>query len=135
MRKLIIGFAALASVPAIGFAAPVVDATLQSGRVVNTDLGCLTGQLRATRYPSSTYDKANHEQITYNISACTGGYIMGVNSDTGAKWHADIAYNGVIKGQDLDGDRWEYSPTSRVYNNLTTGRSCQSSSLRHVCTP
>jgi hypothetical protein len=134
MRKLALSLAAVAALPAIAIAAPGVNANLATPQEANNiDLGCLRGDLRATKYPSSAYDAANHERIMYNISRCTGGFIMGTNTDTWKSWHADVAANGSMTGKDLDGDRWKYDRASKLYTNLTTGRSCASANLRHVC--
>ena len=101
--------------------------------IANMDLGCLYGSLEGQKFPKTVYDQPNNERITYNISKCTGGYIRGVNTETGKEWHADIALNGSIAGTDLDGNRWKYDPKTRTYTNLSTGRSCPKANLRHVC--
>ena len=139
MRKLILSLAAVIAAPAVAVGgpggAPTVNANLATAQEANNiDLGCLRGDLRATKYPSTAYDAANHERIMYNISRCTGGFIMGTNTDTWKSWHADVAPGGAMTGKDLDGDAWKYDRTTKLYTNLTTGRSCTAASLRHVCT-
>jgi len=134
MRKLALLLAAVAALPAVAIGAPAVNANLATPQEANNiDLGCLRGDLRATKYPSTAYDQATHERIMYNISRCTGGFIMGTNTDTWKSWHADVAPGGSMTGKDADGDAWTYDHRSKLYTNLTTGRSCASANLRHVC--
>jgi hypothetical protein len=136
MRKLAIAAvaAALAGVPLVAAGAPAVDANLATAKEANSvDLGCLSGSLRATKFPTTRYDATAHERIMFNISRCTGGFVLGVNTDTWKSWNADIQPNGVITGKDLDGDAWRYDPTSKLYTNLSAGRTCARANLRHVC--
>jgi hypothetical protein len=90
---------------------------------------------RGAPFPITVYDLDGRERVTYVIDRAAGGYVHGVDVRTGAQWRADIAPSGVITGADLDGNAWRYDPKSRTYTNLTTGRSCRSTSLRHVCAP
>ena len=116
-------------------AAPGVNANLATARQANNiDLGCLKGDLRATKFPGGGYDEGGHERVIYNISRCTGGYIIGTNTDTWKSWRTDVHMDGVITGKDLDGNSWRFDPKAKMYTNLTTGRTCASTSLRHVCT-
>lgn len=120
-------------VPALAWAGPTYDVTLSPGRQINVDLGCTNGYVEGSRWPTVVYDQKAHERITYNISRCTGGFIRGVNQDSGRVWRADIRPDGGMSGQDLDGSKWRYDPKVRLYTNLTTGRSCGQTSLRRVC--
>jgi hypothetical protein len=120
--------------PALVFAA-TFNAELAKPRDLTTDLGCLRGSQRAHRFPSTTYDLAAHERIMFDISACTGGFIRGVNTSTWKSWHADVAADGAMSGADLDGNHWTYDPKAKLYSNLATGKSCSKTSLRHVCAP
>ena len=134
MRKLALVLSALALTPPASLAAPGVNANLATPQEANgIDLGCLRGDLRATKYPTTRYDAVAHERIMYNISACTGGFILGTNTDSWKTWHADVKPNGSMSGKDADGDAWTYDHRSKVYTNLATGRTCASANLRHVC--
>ena len=134
MKTLLTVLAVTLLIPTLSSAAPVVNANLAEPRdIANMDLGCLYGSLKGQKFPTTVYDLPNNERITYNISKCTGGYILGVNMDTGKKWHADIALNGSIAGTDLDGHQWKYDPKTRIYTNLATGRTCPKANVRHVC--
>jgi hypothetical protein len=93
----------------------------------------LRGDLRATKFPINYYDPSTHERVMYNISQCTGGFIMGTNTDTWKSWHADIKVNGDMSGKDADGNSWKYDRKSKLYTNLATGRFCADANLRHVC--
>jgi hypothetical protein len=99
----------------------------------DTDLGCAVGVSQAGKFPKTVYDEAARERVKYNISACTGGYILGQNIDTGRTWRAEVAYNGRMTGTDQTGARWTYDPKTRLYSNQTTGRTCGETSLRRVC--
>jgi hypothetical protein len=135
MMKLALALAAIILIPAASHAGAVVDTTLSNGRDIGFDLGCMVGAQKATRFPTNSYNTVTHERISYNISRCTGGYIMGTNTDTWKSWNADIKPGGAMDGQDLDGSRWTYSPRTHTYTNLATGRSCAHANLRHVCAP
>jgi len=125
--------AAIGLAPAIAHAGPAYDVTLSPHREVTVDLGCLNGYVEKDRWPTVVYDSEYHERISYNISACTGGYIRGVSNLNGKFWRADVRPDGSMAGQDLDGSRWRYDPKARLYTNLTTGRTCAKTTLRHVC--
>jgi hypothetical protein len=134
MRKFALLLSALAWAPLASLAAPIVNANLATAQEANhIDLGCLRGDLRATKYPTRYFDTAAHERIMYNISACTGGFILGTNTDTWKTWHADIKPDGSMTGKDADGDTWTYDHHSKLFTNLATSRTCAASSLRHVC--
>jgi len=134
MKTLLAILAGALLIPALSLAAPVVNANLAEPRDYNIDLGCSFGSLKGQKFPTTVYDLPNRERITYNVSKCTGGYILGVNTDTGKEdWHADIAANGAVAGSDLDGHKWKYDPKTHTYTNLATGRSCPTANLRHVC--
>ena len=92
-----------------------------------------TGRIAEAKFPNTIFDESNKEKITYNISACTGGFIYGKNGDTGKSWRADIAPGGAMRGRDVDGDPWRYDPTAHVYTNEKTGRTCSQSSIRLIC--
>jgi|SRR5580658_7903744 hypothetical protein len=125
---------ALIAAPLASIAAPGVNANLATAYEANNiDLGCLRGDLRATRYPTNFYDPSTHERIMYNISQCTGGFIMGTNTDTWKSWHAEINVNGDMSGKDADGNSWKYDRKAKLYTNLGTGKSCADANLRHVC--
>lgn len=126
-------FAAFGLIPAIAAAAPRLDVTLSPGREVSVDLGCSNGYIEKDRWPTVVYDQQTHERISYNISRCTGGYIRGVSDLNGKFWRADVRPDGSMAGRDLDGARWRYDARARLYTNLTTGRTCAKTSLRHVC--
>lgn len=85
--------------------------------------------------PTTTYDPATHERITYNLDRTSGGFIEGVNTETRKAWRADIRPNGSMKGKDVDGDAWTYDHRARLYTNLANGKSCAKANLRHVCAP
>ncbi|HEY1559889.1 MAG TPA: hypothetical protein VGF71_03260 [Caulobacteraceae bacterium] len=134
MRRFALVLSALSWAPMASLAAPGVNANLATPQEANhIDLGCLRGDLRATKYPSTHYDAATHERIMYNISACTGGFILGTNTDTWKTWHADIKPDGSMSGKDADGDVWTYDHRSKTCTNLATGRTCAKANLRHVC--
>ena len=136
MRQFVIVLWALAMAPTASFAEPGVNANLATPQEANhIDLGCLTGDLRATKYPTTHYDSATHERIMYNISACTGGFILGTNTDTWKTWRAEIKPDGSMAGKDIDGDAWTYDRRSKLYTNLATGRTCARATLRRVCVP
>jgi hypothetical protein len=134
MRLLAIAAMVAALSPLLAQAAPGVNANLATAKEANSiDLGCLNGELRATKFPTTTYDAATHERVMYNISRCTGGFILGTNVDTGKTWNADVHIGGEITGKDLDGDAWRYDPKAKLYTNFATGRTCAQANLRHVC--
>jgi hypothetical protein len=134
MRKLLLLAFWFVGGPLAAGAAPTVDANLASPKEANSiDLGCLRGDLRATKFPTQTYDQATHERVMYNISRCTGGFIMGTNTDTWKSWHADVRPDGSMSGLDADGAKWTYDHKTRLYTNLTSGRTCEQANLRHVC--
>ena len=85
--------------------------------------------------PTTTYDPATRERVTYSIDRLTGGYIEGVNTETRKSWHADIRPDGSMRGKDSDGDSWKYDRRAKLYTNLTTGKTCGKANLRHVCAP
>jgi hypothetical protein len=97
------------------------------------DLGCSLGWIQAGKFPTTVYDSKTHERVSYNLSACTGGYIKGVSADTWKSWNADVTPGGAMAGRDLNGDRWSYDPKARLYTNVSTGRTCSQTSLREVC--
>ena len=137
MSRFALVLAALALAPMAASAAPAaprVDTNLTTPQAANNiDLGCLSGDLWATKYPTTHFDAATHERIMYNISGCTGGFILGTNTDTWKTWHANIKPNGSMTGKDADGDAWTYNHSNKVYTNLANGRTCASANLRHVC--
>lgn len=144
MKRALLSLAALAFVPGFAFAQngvsatpripfgpPVVDAnTAIAGPV---DLGCATGRPEAGQFPTQIYDAKTREHITYNLSRCAGGYVKGVEDETGKAWTIDVAADGVRTGRDLDGSKWRYDPHAKRYTNLSTGRSCEHTDFRHVC--
>jgi hypothetical protein len=134
MRKLLFLTLLVASGPLAVSAAPSVNANLASAQDINNlDRGCLSGNIGSSRYPTRAYDEATHERIMYNISRCTGGFIMGTNTDTWKSWHADIHPGGSMDGLDADGAKWTYDPRTKRYSNLASGRTCAEANLRHVC--
>jgi hypothetical protein len=134
MKSLILLAASLlALAPGVLNASPRLDATRSLSPNRNIDLGCALGVSQGGLFPTRVFDAATRERITYNISACTGGYIRGMNVDTGAEWSAQIAYNRRMTGKDLDGRTWRYDPAAGLYTNLATGKSCAQTSLRRVC--
>ena len=134
MKTLLTVLAFALLIPTLAPAAPVVNANLAEPKdIANIDLGCTYGSLKGQKFPTTVYDLPNKERITYNISRCTGGFILGVNTETGKEWNADIKPNGSIVGSDLDGHSWRYDPKTHIYTNRTTGRSCPAANLRHVC--
>ena len=112
--------------------AQVYDATLGFGGSEG-DLGCMFGSLKGSRFPRKIYDPHTGERIMMNISACTGGYVLGTNLTTGAHWNADLFDDGSARGRDLDGDTWRFDPKARLFVNLTTKATCAHTDLRHVC--
>ncbi len=95
----------------------------------------LTNRPGMNSTPSTLYDAATHERITYSLNRDTGGFIEGVNTETRKTWHADVRADRSMTGKDANGDTWKYDGRSGVYTNLTTGQTCRRASLRHVCTP
>ena len=85
------------------------------------------------RFPTTTYDPATHQRITYDVDGLEGGYVRGEDTLTGRRWHADIAPGGAMHGRDLDGAEWDYVPAAKLYTNHATGRVCAHTSLLHVC--
>ena len=83
--------------------------------------------------PSTIYDSAAHERITYSLSRESGGFIEGVNTETHKAWHADVRPDRSMSGKDADGDAWKYDSRTKTYTNLATGKSCAKANLRHVC--
>ena len=72
MSKFALVVAALA--PMAALAAPRVDANLTTPQAANNiDLGCYSGDLRATKYPTTHYDEATHERIMYTSAVARAG--------------------------------------------------------------
>lgn len=133
MKTLLAILAAACLLPTVAAAAPTYDVTLSPGQDIQVDLGCVRGYIEGSRWNHVVYDQKNHERISYNISKCTGGFIRGQSTVNDRFWRADIRPDGSMAGQDLDGAKWRYDPRTRTYVNLTTGRSCAHTTLRHVC--
>jgi hypothetical protein len=134
MRKLVFLAFWLAVAPLAVNAAPSVNANLATPQEANAlDRGCLGGNIGSSRFPTQTYDPVTRERIMYNISRCTGGFIMGTSTDTWKSWHADIHPGGSMTGQDVDGSKWSYDQRTKLYTNQTTGRTCSEANLRHIC--
>jgi hypothetical protein len=82
VRTLVFALIFLAAAPVAGRAG--IDANLITPREANAyDLGCERGDLRGSKFPTQYYDEATHERIMYNISRCTGGFIMAPASTPG----------------------------------------------------
>jgi hypothetical protein len=134
MRKLVLLAFWFVAGPLAAAAAPSVNANLSTPKEANAlDRGCVSGNIGSSRFPTQTFDEATHERIMYNISLCTGGFIRGTNTDTWKSWHADIHPGGSMNGEDADGAKWTYDHRTKLYTNLTTGRTCSEANLRHVC--
>jgi hypothetical protein len=94
----------------------------------------IAGQpMHANRFPTTLYDAATHQRITYDIDEETGGYVSGEDTLAGGRWHAGIATGGAMHGRDLDGADWDYAPATHLCTNRSAGRTYAHTSLMHVC--
>jgi hypothetical protein len=106
--------------------------TPAGGGVMDPGLGDRPGM---NTMATVTYDPVTHERVTYSLDRATGGFIDGVNIQTHKSWRADVRFDGSMVGKDADGDRWKFDRRANLYTNLTTGKTCEKTSLRRVCAP
>jgi hypothetical protein len=125
MRLLIIALATM-------FLAPAAASAQSAAALPPTALAGMPREGGGAGFPNTVYDQGGRERVTYRIDS-SGGYVRGIDTDTGARWNADISATGEIKGRDIDASRWRYDPRTRLYYNLSTGRSCAATSIRRVC--
>ena len=97
------------------------------------DRGCASGSPNASRFPTSRYDAATRQRITYNFSRCTGGYIIAMSDETAKSWNVDVDSDGDASGRDGAGNTWKYDRSTAVFTNLTTGAHCREANLTQVC--
>ncbi len=95
------------------------------------DGGCGFRSLFASRWPNVVFNRSTGDRIVYNVSRCTGGFIRGENH--GRFWHVKVDDHLNFSGVDLNGSHWKYDRSAGLYENLTLGRSCATSSVRIVC--
>ncbi len=85
-------------------------------------------------FPRKVFDRQTGENVTVMmVRNCPGKFIRGDNASTGQKWNAEIGPTGEMSGVDEDGVHWRYDARGRYYVNLSTGRYCRQSDLRHIC--
>jgi hypothetical protein len=114
-------------------AAPNGDDHIPDSIFPDFDRGCVDGAINASKFPTTLYDPATRQRISYNFSRCTGGYIAAVNDDTGKTWNVDIDSDGNASGRDLAGNSWKYDRKTGLFANLTTGARCRAANLTQVC--
>lgn len=71
--------------------------------------------------------------MTVRFDGHGAGTIIGVDTQSGIRWHAEALRDGTLRGRDLDGADWSFDPATRLYTNAKTGRACAETSVLHVC--
>jgi hypothetical protein len=133
MKYLVLPLLAVSLMATTGHAATIDGVNIPGFVFPRIDYGCLTGSMNASRYPTTVYDPATKERITYNLSRCTGGFIASVNDETSKTWNVDIDSDGNASGRDLAGNKWRYDRKTKLFTNLSTGTTCGAATLRQVC--
>jgi hypothetical protein len=139
MKTLTIALATCAFMPVAAMASPAAYSSAGSVAAMNDiSPNFIAGQpcgCSGERFPktATVHIGASPERVTYSVSRRAGGYIRGVDADTGKRWRVEISPSGGIRGQDLDGAAWAYSPRTHTYTNRSTGRTCAQTSVLHVC--
>ena len=59
--------------------------------------------------------------------------IDGYNYNTGSQWNTTIKPNGNMRGQDANGNSWDYNNRSKTYYNYGTGQMCTGEGPTRVC--
>jgi hypothetical protein len=133
MKRLAFPLLALSLLATAPHAATIGGFNVPNSIYPRPDMGCLAGWLNASRFPTTVYDQATKERVTYNLSRCTGGYIAAVNEETSKTWNIDIDPDGNASGRDLAGNKWRYDRKSGLFSNLATGATCRAATPRQVC--
>lgn len=80
------------------------------------------------------YDPSTGNSYNYYTNPYTGQTtVRGYNGTTGSQWNTTIQPDGNMRGQDADGNFWNYNDSTGSYYNYGSGKICTGKGAYRVC--